>query len=227
MDRASDDLLSRSRLARDENGRLRMQGHVAGLIDHRGKRKALRNDNLTLPGLAFLEDLDPVGREEDDGRGHDEEAEDHAEGPLDRHHDGVGLGGVLLFVGIKMLISDFYHVPILVSLGVIVGLLAIAVVASLLIPEKERAEEAEGAEKGDMDPVNADLLTRAAERLEVLKVELEAEIEVDEERKRVEAIAKAKAEAKAAKVSASHNQTVFATQLLRVRSMFVCAAVVT
>ena len=67
--------------------------------------------------------------------------------------------------------------------------------------EEGQKEVAEGMEKGDMDPVNADLLTRAAERLEVLKVELEAEIEVDEERKRIEAIAKAKAEAKAAKVS--------------------------
>jgi hypothetical protein len=67
--------------------------------------------------------------------------------------------------------------------------------------EEGQKEVTEGAEKGDMDPVNADLLTRAAERLEVLKVELQAEIEVDEERKRVEAIAKAKAEAKAAKAA--------------------------
>lgn len=66
--------------------------------------------------------------------------------------------------------------------------------------EEGQKEVAEGMEKGSMDPVNADLLARAAERLDVLKAELEAEIQVDEERKRVEAIAKAKAEAKAAKV---------------------------
>jgi len=38
---------------------------------------------------------------------------------------------VLLFVGIKMLIVDLYKLPILVSLGVIVGILAAAIVASM------------------------------------------------------------------------------------------------
>lgn len=93
--------------------------------------------------------------------------------------------------------------------------------------EEGQKEVAEGAEKGDMDPVNADLLARAAERLDVLKVELEAEIEVDEERKRVEAIAKAKAEAKAAKVSTAHSQTFCAAQLLPLVSRFASAALVT
>lgn len=44
----------------------------------------------------------------------------------------VGLGLVLLFVGLKMLASDFYQIPIGVSLAGIAVLIAIAVVASLL-----------------------------------------------------------------------------------------------
>jgi tellurite resistance protein TerC len=46
----------------------------------------------------------------------------------------VGLAVVLVFVGVKMTISDLYKVPVAVSLAVIVLTLAIAVVASLLRP---------------------------------------------------------------------------------------------
>ena len=44
----------------------------------------------------------------------------------------VGLGAVLGFVGIKMLISELYPVPILVSLGVVAGLLGGSVVYSII-----------------------------------------------------------------------------------------------
>lgn len=44
----------------------------------------------------------------------------------------TGLAAVLGFVGAKMLISDFYKVPIVLSLTVIVLILAVAAVASLL-----------------------------------------------------------------------------------------------
>lgn len=47
-----------------------------------------------------------------------------------------GLAAVLGFVGIKMLISDFYHVPVPISLGVIVVLIGSSVVASLLYSKK-------------------------------------------------------------------------------------------
>jgi tellurite resistance protein TerC len=47
----------------------------------------------------------------------------------------VGLAFVLVFIGVKMLITDLWHVPILVSLGVIVGTLGAAIAASL---HKER-----------------------------------------------------------------------------------------
>lgn len=44
----------------------------------------------------------------------------------------VGLSGVLVFVGLKMLVSGVYKVPILASLGVIVALLGGSVLISLL-----------------------------------------------------------------------------------------------
>lgn len=45
-----------------------------------------------------------------------------------------GLGLVLLFIGAKMLLEHWLHIPTAVSLGVVVGILAVAVVASLLRP---------------------------------------------------------------------------------------------
>jgi tellurite resistance protein TerC len=47
----------------------------------------------------------------------------------------VGLAVVLVFVGVKMTISDFYKIPVAISLAVIVLTLAVAVIASLLRPE--------------------------------------------------------------------------------------------
>jgi tellurite resistance protein TerC len=44
----------------------------------------------------------------------------------------LGLSVVLTFVGVKMVIAEFYKIPIGVSLGVIATILTIAVVASLL-----------------------------------------------------------------------------------------------
>jgi len=47
------------------------------------------------------------------------------------HYLKLGLSVVLVFVGIKMVISDLYKIPIGLSLGVIAGILIISVVASL------------------------------------------------------------------------------------------------
>ena len=44
-----------------------------------------------------------------------------------------GLGVVLGFVGIKMLLVDIYKIPIGVSLGVVAGILTLSIVASLLV----------------------------------------------------------------------------------------------
>jgi tellurite resistance protein TerC len=46
----------------------------------------------------------------------------------------LGLAGVLGFVGVKMLLSEWYKPPILISLAVIVGILVVATVASLRRP---------------------------------------------------------------------------------------------
>jgi tellurite resistance protein TerC len=48
------------------------------------------------------------------------------------HYLGHGLGMILIFVGIKMSVSHWYHFPTAASLGVIVVLLAVAVIASLV-----------------------------------------------------------------------------------------------
>jgi tellurite resistance protein TerC len=48
----------------------------------------------------------------------------------------VGLGLVLAFVGIKMLVMDWVKFPVALSLGIVGGLLALSVGASLLFPGK-------------------------------------------------------------------------------------------
>ncbi len=57
----------------------------------------------------------------------------------------VGLAIVLAFVGCKMLVSEFYKIPIGVSLGVVGAILATAVLASLAFPKRE-AEESQHAQ---------------------------------------------------------------------------------
>jgi tellurite resistance protein TerC len=48
-----------------------------------------------------------------------------------------GLSAILIFVGAKMLVADFYKLPIGIALGVVAGILIISIVASLLWPRKE------------------------------------------------------------------------------------------
>jgi len=50
-----------------------------------------------------------------------------------------GLSAILVFVGFKMLMVDFYKIPVMISLFTILGILVISVVASLLFPKKEVA----------------------------------------------------------------------------------------
>src|SRR5688500_17683944 len=50
------------------------------------------------------------------------------------HYLGTGLAFILLFIGGKMVLSAIVKVPALMSLGVIVSVLSIAVLASLLRP---------------------------------------------------------------------------------------------
>ena len=68
-------------------------------------------------------------------------------GVIDKFHFlKLGLAVVLIFVGVKMLVTYFHlHIPILVSLGVVAGVLGLSVVASLIFPQKPQTPEEPGA----------------------------------------------------------------------------------
>jgi len=51
-----------------------------------------------------------------------------------------GLAAILTFVGVKMLIEDFFHVPVAASLLVIASILAVSIISSLIWPDKEEDE---------------------------------------------------------------------------------------
>ncbi|WPO92398.1 TerC/Alx family metal homeostasis membrane protein [Chryseobacterium sp. HR92] len=50
-----------------------------------------------------------------------------------------GLAVILSFIGVKMLISPWVHIPSPISLGVVAGILILSVLISLLFPQKEAA----------------------------------------------------------------------------------------
>jgi len=54
----------------------------------------------------------------------------------------VALGGILLFVGIKLMITPWYHTPTFVALGAIVGIMGIGIAAS--IRDNKKNPEAAG-----------------------------------------------------------------------------------
>jgi tellurite resistance protein TerC len=56
------------------------------------------------------------------------------------HYLGYGLGLVLAFVGGKMLLQPWKEIPVEWSLGVVLAILAVAVVASLFFPEPPAGE---------------------------------------------------------------------------------------
>ncbi|HLW00737.1 MAG TPA: TerC family protein [Ktedonobacterales bacterium] len=60
------------------------------------------------------------------------------------HYLKLGLAVILVLVGVKLVLADFYHIPLGISLGVIALILALAIVASLLRPPKE-PEQSENA----------------------------------------------------------------------------------
>jgi tellurite resistance protein TerC len=54
-------------------------------------------------------------------------------GIMDRfHYLKLGLSAVLAFIGVKMLVADWVHIPTPLSLGIVFGILAAAVVVSLV-----------------------------------------------------------------------------------------------
>jgi len=52
------------------------------------------------------------------------------------HYLHYGISAILVFSGLKMLLSDIYKIPVGVMLGVIAGILILSVVASLRYPKK-------------------------------------------------------------------------------------------
>ncbi|MFH0760021.1 MAG: TerC family protein [Bacteroidota bacterium] len=52
-----------------------------------------------------------------------------------------GLAAILLFIGVKMIISGYYKLPVGIALGVVAGILVISVVFSLIFPEKQKTED--------------------------------------------------------------------------------------
>jgi tellurite resistance protein TerC len=53
------------------------------------------------------------------------------------HHLHYGLSVILVFVGVKMVLSDIYKIPIGISLGVVGLIIAGSIAASLIWPRKE------------------------------------------------------------------------------------------
>jgi tellurite resistance protein TerC len=53
------------------------------------------------------------------------------------HYLHYGLSIVLIFIGAKMLASDYYPIPTSVALGVVAGVLLVSVLASLAHPQNQ------------------------------------------------------------------------------------------
>ncbi|MEP7269919.1 MAG: TerC family protein [Acidobacteriota bacterium] len=67
------------------------------------------------------------------------------------HYLNYGLCFILVFVGIKMLVGEFYKIPVGIALGTIVAILGASILASVLWPRKgvdpiANAKNAEGTE---------------------------------------------------------------------------------
>jgi tellurite resistance protein TerC len=53
----------------------------------------------------------------------------------------TGVCVVLVFVGVKMLLSDVVEIPVLISLGIVLAVLAGSIILSLVIPRKKPVED--------------------------------------------------------------------------------------
>jgi tellurite resistance protein TerC len=79
------------------------------------------------------------------------------------HYLSHALGAVLVFVGIKMCVSPWYHMPTVASLAVIIAILTGAIVFSIRKTKREEREEAAAAAEAageaylvEHDPEGAD-----------------------------------------------------------------------
>jgi len=65
------------------------------------------------------------------------------------HYLKYGLGLVLSFVGVKMILSDVFDIPIPIALGVVALILTISITASIMIPPKNPVEKKIDPPSGD------------------------------------------------------------------------------
>ena len=68
------------------------------------------------------------------------------------HYLKFGLAAILVFVGAKMCVSDYYKIPIEMSLIVIASLLLLAIIFSLLFPKKPESTSRASAPLGAQPP---------------------------------------------------------------------------
>jgi tellurite resistance protein TerC len=55
-----------------------------------------------------------------------------------------GLAAILAFVGIKIIISDYFKIPLPVSISIIFGILAVVVILSMLRSKNIKKEQSIG-----------------------------------------------------------------------------------
>lgn len=63
-----------------------------------------------------------------------------------------GLSAILIFVGIKMLVSDFYEIPVGIALGVVATILTASVILSILRPEPDPAVQMDPSAGQEPEP---------------------------------------------------------------------------
>ncbi|HEY6058528.1 MAG TPA: TerC/Alx family metal homeostasis membrane protein, partial [Candidatus Limnocylindrales bacterium] len=74
-----------------------------------------------------------------------------------------GLSALLVFAGVKILVSDAFKVPIPVSLGVIVGIITISIVASVIANRRAGRAAGEAGQTGPHDPNDIQQSARSAQ----------------------------------------------------------------
>ena len=60
------------------------------------------------------------------------------------HFLNIGLSIILAFVGVKMLLSRFYEIPVSVALGVVILTLVITIIASIIFPQSRQKKSSSG-----------------------------------------------------------------------------------
>jgi tellurite resistance protein TerC len=72
----------------------------------------------------------------------------------------VGLSFVLVFIGGKMIVEPWLHIPVHISLGVVTGILVVALIGSLMSPAQS-PPDAQVASGGKSHPVREGMVTAA------------------------------------------------------------------